>query len=165
MPLAGILAQSPRDYLTVWALLGTWTCALVWPTPDEAKWPKACYPCNVQLRERKPYLTLKVHCAPSCAAQSGAFFQCHGIGPVAQAPTARFYPTGGWTSERPQQTSLSTYKLPNNGQRAPPPLLSCLTAGKYGADLNPGLPSDHLPPPRSIRTQHVPNVRGARNED
>ena len=55
-PLAGILAQSSRDYLAAWALLGTWTCTLVWPTPDRAKRPKACCPSNQQLRERQPYL-------------------------------------------------------------------------------------------------------------
>ena len=38
-PLAGILAQNSHDYLAAWALLGTWTCTLVWPTPERAKWP------------------------------------------------------------------------------------------------------------------------------
>ena len=40
-PLAGILAQNSHDYLAAWALLGTWTCTLVWPTPETARWPKA----------------------------------------------------------------------------------------------------------------------------
>ena len=35
-PLAGILAQNSHDYLAAWALLATWTCALVWPTPETA---------------------------------------------------------------------------------------------------------------------------------
>ena len=55
-PLAGILAQNSHDYLAAWALLGTWTCTLVWPTPECAKWPKACLAVNEQLQERKPYL-------------------------------------------------------------------------------------------------------------
>ena len=55
-PLAGILAQNSRDYLAAWALLGTWTCTLVWPIPERAKWPKACFAINDQLRERQPYL-------------------------------------------------------------------------------------------------------------
>ena len=51
-PLAGILAQNSHDYLAAWALLGTWTCTLVWPTPERAKWPKAYLAVNEQLRER-----------------------------------------------------------------------------------------------------------------
>ena len=30
-PLAGIKAGNPKDYLVAWAILGTWTCTLVWP--------------------------------------------------------------------------------------------------------------------------------------
>ena len=35
-PLAGIKAGSSTDFLTAWAILGTWTCTSVWPTPNHA---------------------------------------------------------------------------------------------------------------------------------
>ena len=55
-PLAGIKAGNSKDYLVAWAILGTWTCTLVWPTPNKAKWPQACFPVNPRLTERRPYL-------------------------------------------------------------------------------------------------------------
>ena len=55
-PLAGIKASSSTEFLTAWAILGTWTCTRVWPTPDHARWPQACCPINQALAERKPYL-------------------------------------------------------------------------------------------------------------
>ena len=55
-PLAGLKASSSTEFLTAWAVLGTWTCARVWPTPDHARWPQACCPINQALAERKPYL-------------------------------------------------------------------------------------------------------------
>ena len=45
-PLAGIKASSSTEFLTAWAILGTWTCTCVWPTPDYARWPQACCPVN-----------------------------------------------------------------------------------------------------------------------
>ena len=40
-PLAGIKASSSTEFLTAWAVLGTWTCTRVWPTPNHARWPQA----------------------------------------------------------------------------------------------------------------------------
>ena len=40
-PLAGILAQNSHDDLAAWALLGTWTCTLVWPTPEACQVAKS----------------------------------------------------------------------------------------------------------------------------
>ena len=108
-PLAGILAQSSRDYLAAWALLGTWTCTLVWPTPDHAKWPKACYSSNQQLRERQPYLgawarssfeqgalcaraAMSSRHARYVAIPGDACFQCHGVGPCVASPAQAVLP-------------------------------------------------------------------------
>ena len=55
-PLAGIKASTSPDYLHAFAILGTFTCTRVWPTPDHARWPQACRPINQLLAERKPYL-------------------------------------------------------------------------------------------------------------
>ena len=55
-PLAGLKARNPRDYLNAWALLGTWTCTRVWPTPMSRKWSKACLAETDQLKERHSYL-------------------------------------------------------------------------------------------------------------
>ena len=53
-PLA--IASSSTEFLTAWAILGTWTCTCVWSTPDYARWLQACCPVNRTLAERKPYL-------------------------------------------------------------------------------------------------------------
>ena len=50
-PLAGIKASSSTDFLTAWAVLGTWTCVRVWPTPDKARWLQACHPVNRALEQ------------------------------------------------------------------------------------------------------------------
>ena len=108
-PLAGILAQSSHDYLAAWALLGTWTCTLVWPTPECAKWPKACLAVNEQLQERKPYLgawarssfeqgalcalaAMSSHQARYVAIPGDACFQCHGVGPCVASPPQAVLP-------------------------------------------------------------------------
>ena len=108
-PLAGVLANGPRDYLTAWALLGTWTCTLVWHTSDNAKWPKACFACNDQLRERIPHLgawarssfeqgelcaltTMTSDQASYVALPGDAFFQCRGIGPCLCKPPRAVLP-------------------------------------------------------------------------
>ena len=45
-PLAGIKAGNSKDYLVAWAILGTWTCTMVWPTPNNAKWATILFPCQ-----------------------------------------------------------------------------------------------------------------------
>ena len=94
-PRSLALAQDSHDYLAAWAL-GTWTCTLVWPTPERAKWPKACLAVNDQLRERQPYLgawarssfeqgalcalaALSSRRARYVAIPGDACFQCHGV--------------------------------------------------------------------------------------
>ena len=52
IPLTGIKASSFTEFLTVWTILGTWTCVRVWSTPDKARW----LPVNRALAERKLYL-------------------------------------------------------------------------------------------------------------
>ena len=102
-PLAGIKASSSTDFLTAWAILGTWTCVRVWPTPDKARWPQACHPVNRALAERKPYLggwarssfeqgALCALAAMSssdsryCAIPGDACFQRHRVGPCVTEP-------------------------------------------------------------------------------
>ena len=108
-PLAGILAQNSHDYLAAWALLGTWTCTLVWPTPDTARWPKACLAVNEQLQGRKPYLgawarssfeqgalcalaAMSSRQARYVAIPGDACFQCHGVGPCLDSPPLAVLP-------------------------------------------------------------------------
>ena len=107
------LAQNSHDYLAAWALLGTWTCTLVWPTPEYAKWPKACLAVNEQLQERKPYIGVWARssfeqgalCALAAmssrqaryvAIAGDACFKCHGVGPCVASPP----PTAGCSSTR-----------------------------------------------------------------
>ena len=102
-PLAGIKASSSTDFLTAWAVLGTWTCTRAWPTPDHAKWPQACCPVNQALTERKPYLgswarssfeqgalcalaAMSSQASRYCAIPGDACFQCHGVGPCVTDP-------------------------------------------------------------------------------
>ena len=105
-PLAGIKASSSTEFLTAWAVLGTWTCTRVWPTPDHARWPQACCPINQALAERKPYLggwarssfeqgalcalaAMSSRASMYCAIAGDACFQCHGISAcVADPPQA-----------------------------------------------------------------------------
>ena len=95
-PLAGIRASVPADYLTAWALLGTWTCKLVWTKPEGEPWPEACHPATRQLAQLAPYLgawarssfeqgalcalaaTSSTECR-FCALPGDSCFQCHGV--------------------------------------------------------------------------------------
>ena len=76
-------------------------------SPDKAKWRKACYPCNEQLNERKPYLgawarsSFEQGALCALAAMTSdqasyvaldAFFQCHGIGPCVCTPPRAVLP-------------------------------------------------------------------------
>ena len=102
-PMAGIKASSSTEFLTVWAILGTWTCTRVWPTPDKARRPQACHPVNRALAERKPYLggwarssfeqgalcalaAMSSSASRYCAIPGDACFQCHGVGPCVTDP-------------------------------------------------------------------------------
>ena len=108
-PLAGLKAQAPQDYLTAWALLGTWTCARVWPTPTSGKWPKACLAATDQLKERQPYLgawarssfeqgalcalaAMSSEIAYFFALPGDAVFQCHGVSPCVSNPARAVLP-------------------------------------------------------------------------
>ena len=103
------LASSSTEFLTAWAILGTWTCTCVWPTPDYARWPQACCPVNRALAERKPYLggwarssfeqgalcALAAMSSPAsryCAIPGDACFQCHGVGPCVTDPAQATLP-------------------------------------------------------------------------
>ena len=108
-PLAGLKARNPRDYLNAWALLGTWTCTRVWPTPMSRKWPKACLAATDQLKERHSYLGAWARssfeqgalCALAAissekdsffALPGDAVFQCHGVSPCVSAPPRAVLP-------------------------------------------------------------------------
>ena len=106
--LARSLAQNSHAYLAAWALLGTWTCTLVWPTPETARWPKACLAVNEQLQERQPYLGAWARssfeqgalCPGGNVFQPGplrshprdACFQCYGVGPCVDSPPQAVLP-------------------------------------------------------------------------
>ena len=108
-PLAGLKARAPRDYLNAWTLLGTWTCARVWPTPTSGKWPKACLAATDQLKERHPYLGAWARssfeqgalCALAAMSSESAYFlappgdavfQCHGVPPCVSSPPRAVLP-------------------------------------------------------------------------
>ena len=102
-PLTGIRASSSTEFLSALAILGTWTCTCVWPTPDYVRWPQACCPVNRALAERKPYLggwarssfeqgglcalaAMSSSASWYCAIPGDACFQCHGVGPCITDP-------------------------------------------------------------------------------
>ena len=55
-PLAGIKASSSTEFLTAWAILGTWTCTRVWLTPDYARGFKLAALSTVLLQSVSPTL-------------------------------------------------------------------------------------------------------------
>ena len=93
-PLAGIKASSSTEFLTAWAILGTWTCTRVWLTPDHARWLQACCPINQVLVERRSNLggwarssfeqealcalaAMSSQVSMYCLIPGDACFQCH----------------------------------------------------------------------------------------
>ena len=158
-PLAGIKAGNPKDYLVAWAILGTWTCTLVWPTPNSAKWPQACFPVNPRLTERRPYLgawarssfeqgalcALAAMSSPRaqfCALPGDACFQCHGTGPcVTEPPQAtlplfvHYYGNKDSIHELDRIQAMPTLAQSLFGHESTPPLW-CQREWKVAADFS-----------------------------
>ena len=158
-PLAGIKAGNPKDYLVAWAILGTWTCTLVWPTPNSAKWPQACFPVNPRLTERRPYLgawarssfeqgalcALAAMSSPKaqfCALPGDACFQCHGTGPcVTDPPQAtlplfvHYYGNKDSIHELDRIQAMPTLAQSLFGHESTPPLW-CQREWKVAADIS-----------------------------
>ena len=158
-PLAGIKAGNPKDYLVAWAILGTWTCTLVWPTPNSAKWPQACFPVNPRLTERRPYLgawarssfeqgalcalaAMSSSRAQFCALPGDACFQCHGTGPcVTEPPQAtlplfvHYYGNKDSIHELDRIQAMPTLAQSLFGHESTPPLW-CQREWKVAADFS-----------------------------
>ena len=110
---------------------------MVWPTPNNAKWPQSCFPVNPRLADRKPYLgawarssfeqgalcalaAMSSSRARFCGVPGDACFQCHGIGPCVTEPPKPHYlsssittaiktPYMSWIASRLCQRLLSPY--------------------------------------------------------